>query len=214
MPLAATLLMWVAIFLMGYLLAGQRSRWEQKMVQQGAVVHFGLNKVMKYGFEEDMKSLQKVLGTIQAEYQSLPESTAELTEEQIAELAQKRKAIASSLGQTVGIVEQLKVHYGLSADEQQAILALIAQKEAELQGTSPKSEATIDSKTENAKTPAQTKTVAPPGSGNLSKENAASGSGKPNTAAPSATGTAKERSAKSSNGPVKPIPALAEKPSS
>src|SRR5262245_37640379 len=54
LPTALTLLAWICLFLLGYLYAGFRSRWEKEMIVQGAVAHYGLTKVLGYGLEKKL----------------------------------------------------------------------------------------------------------------------------------------------------------------
>ena len=51
---AATMLAWLSLFLLGYLVAGSRSRWEQEKIIEGTVAHYGYSKVMKLGLEQDL----------------------------------------------------------------------------------------------------------------------------------------------------------------
>jgi len=58
LSLATQLLAWTAVFLMGYLLAGWRTSWERQRVIEGVVAHYGVDKVIKLGLQENLVEVQ------------------------------------------------------------------------------------------------------------------------------------------------------------
>ena len=130
--LATTLLAWVAVFLLGYLLASTRSRWEREMVVEGAVAHYGINKLMKVGLEENVNGVRRVVSAIRDEVQKLPAPGEKLSEEQTAAAAKRRKVISDNLLLCERALEEIENEYGLSEDEQLALARLVAEKQAAL----------------------------------------------------------------------------------
>ncbi len=138
LPMLTMVLSFLAVFLLGYLIAGQRSKWERDALRRGVVAHYGLTKVMKPGFEKDMSMIESLLKQLQTEFEKLPAPTEELSDGEKAEAAKRRKLIAYALKNSVLAFEQVKEEYALSAVEQAAVAHLMAQKQAELGGQSLK----------------------------------------------------------------------------
>lgn len=130
--LATTLLAWVAVFLLGYLLASTRSRWEQEMIVEGAVAHYGINKLMKVGFEERLNDVGRIVGAIREEVRKLPAPGEKLSKEQTADADKRREVISDNLLLCERALEEIGKAYGLSEEEQLALARLAAEKQAAL----------------------------------------------------------------------------------
>lgn len=137
LPTATTLLAWVAVFLLGYLAAGARSRWEQERMIEGTVAHYGYNKVMKFGLEQDLARVRKNLSSIGGELDKLPKATDKLAEDEATTAEKKRRVISDSLLLTEQTLGQIQEKYALTAGELSTLSQLVAQKHAELRGPSP-----------------------------------------------------------------------------
>jgi proteasome lid subunit RPN8/RPN11 len=137
LPTATTLLAWLSLFLLGYLAAGARSRWEQEKIIEGTVAHYGYSKVMKLGLEQDLAKVRKNLTSIGAELDKLPKATAKLAEDEASTAEKKRQVISDSLLLTERALGQIQEKYALTADELSTLSQLVAQKHADLRTPPP-----------------------------------------------------------------------------
>lgn len=164
LPFLTTFLSWVALFLLGYLISNWNSVLEERRIAQGAVAQFGYTKLMKLGLKDELTAIQQHTADIYQDFEKLPPPSADLSDEEMADAQKRRKLIVAKLGKHLQAIERLKIIYGLTPAEQQAVERLIAENEAELQGTKLKKEApakkteTTKAKTKTAKTKAVEKT--------------------------------------------------------
>jgi proteasome lid subunit RPN8/RPN11 len=132
LDLAMTLLSWLALFLLGYLFSGMHTRWEQEMIVEGTVAHYGFSKLMKIGLEDNLAKVRAELLNLADALDRLPDATAALPEDEAEAAAKQRKLIADRLAiceRALGEIQQL---YGLSEVERKALLNLIVHKQEEL----------------------------------------------------------------------------------
>lgn len=125
------LLAWLALFLLGYMLAGARTRWEQERLVEGVVAHYGLTKMVAVGLDQELAKVRKNLQAITAETKKLPAPTGKLSEEEAAAAAKQQKLVADSLLLTEKMLEQVQTRYSLTAEERGALSQLLMQKQAE-----------------------------------------------------------------------------------
>lgn len=120
--LATTLLTWLAVFLLGYSLAGWRTRWEQNMIVEGAVAHYGYNKLLRFGLDDRLQAVRAQLADLSAAAQKLPEPNAKLTDEQAATAAKLRSAILSGFAVVQQSLKSTELKYCFT-DAETAMLA-------------------------------------------------------------------------------------------
>jgi len=125
------LLAWLALFLLGYMLAGARTRWEQERLVEGVVAHYGLNKVMAVGLDQELVKVRKNLQAISAEAKKMPEPTGKLTDEEAAAALKQQRLVSDSLLLTEKMLEQVQTRYALTPEERAALSQLLMQKQAE-----------------------------------------------------------------------------------
>lgn len=125
------LLAWLALFLLGYMLAGARTRWEQERLVEGVVAHYGLTKMMALGLDQELAKVRKNLQAISAETKKLPAPTDKLSEEDATAAAKQQKLVADSLQLTEKMLEQVQARYALTMEERAALSQLLMQKQAE-----------------------------------------------------------------------------------
>jgi proteasome lid subunit RPN8/RPN11 len=130
--LLTTLVSGLCVFLLGYLAAGWRSRWEQQMIAEGAVAHYGYNKVLKLGLDQDLAKVRQALAAISEGFEDLPEANDELSKDEAAAALKQRKAIGDALAASESKLTQIQQQYAVSADEQRILLMLLAEKHAQL----------------------------------------------------------------------------------
>lgn len=125
------LLAWLALFLLGYMLAGARTRWEQERLVEGVVAHYGLTKMMAVGLDQELAKVRKNLQAISAEAKKMPAPTGKLSEEEATAAAKQQKLVADSLLLTEKMLEQVQTRYALTPEERAALSQLLMQKQAE-----------------------------------------------------------------------------------
>jgi proteasome lid subunit RPN8/RPN11 len=129
---AATMLAWLSLFLLGYLVAGSRSRWEQEKIIEGTVAHYGYSKLMKLGMEQDVAKIRQNLQAIGAELEKLPDATAKLSEQEATAADHQRQMIGDRLLLAERALAQVQEKYALSAAELATLSQLVTMKLAEL----------------------------------------------------------------------------------
>lgn len=125
------LLAWLALFLLGYMLAGARTRWEQERLVEGTVAHYGVTKILKEGLDQNLAKVRKNLQAISAATEKLPAPNGKLTEEETAAALEHQKSITDSLVMTEKMLQELQDRYALTLQEQIALSQFILQKQAE-----------------------------------------------------------------------------------
>jgi len=124
------LLSLLALFLLGYLLAGWRTSWERQAVIDGVVSQYTDFKLAKIGLREELAEIQKYLNSIASEFKKMPASTKELSPEQQKELGNAKKMIVNSLLAIEQRVKMISDRYGFSDEDRRALLRLKSRLEA------------------------------------------------------------------------------------
>lgn len=154
------LIAYMALFLLGYLVSGLRSAWEDQMLREGAVYHFGIWKGLRPGLREELDTVARDLKVIARavrthdskppDVKSSDKEAASVTTEQIVE----------GLGAVGKRVEALKTVYGYTDTEQEAVHQLIARAEGMIR-RSPEEAAAESDKAAVEATPRAAKDPAP-----------------------------------------------------
>jgi proteasome lid subunit RPN8/RPN11 len=133
--IATRLLAWAALFLMGYLLSGLKSNWDRRMIETGAVYHYGVWKGLRPALEIYFNDVQKRLDDLAADVQTL--SVAPAADES-EEAAAKRRRQWQDLQKDVAILQdrmaEINSTYMLSPEERRDLAEWVAFKTAELSG--------------------------------------------------------------------------------
>jgi len=125
------LLSLLALFLLGYLLAGWRATWERQAIVDGVVSQYTQFKMAKIGLREELDEIQAFLHSVAHELKKMPASTGKLSPEEQEDLRNLRKMIVNSLLGIEGRVKQISDRYGFSDEERRALLRLKSRLEAE-----------------------------------------------------------------------------------
>lgn len=139
--LTGTLLAFLALFLMGYLMAGWRTSWERQAVIDGVVSNYTNFKQVKIGLREELAEVQKFLRAAAKEIKMMPTTGEKLSAEQQEKLNNSKKLLANSL---LGIQKKLQAisnRYGFSQEEIQSILQLKTRLDAQHRKLQEKQEA-------------------------------------------------------------------------
>jgi proteasome lid subunit RPN8/RPN11 len=151
-PGVASLLFYVAFFLLGYLLASMKSGWEQRTLAEGAVAHFGIWSILRAGLPEELERLGRDLASAGRPLESLKQSD-ENHDKTLLEVRAQLAVLAARLA-------ALKSKYGYTPAEENAIRQLLLEKLAEVsQGSQARP--SPETKSANA-TPGQPGTEEPP----------------------------------------------------
>ncbi|MEQ9379799.1 MAG: Mov34/MPN/PAD-1 family protein [Pirellulales bacterium] len=139
-----TVLAALCLFLIGYGLAAMKSRWEQDRIVQGVVAHYGVNKLMRLGFEERLQETRTRLAAVDSEVgQLLNVDQAKLDDKQREVFDKRKRAVAKALAQSQELLRRIEAVYGYTDLERTALANYVAAKEAELSGMfKPKAPAT------------------------------------------------------------------------
>jgi proteasome lid subunit RPN8/RPN11 len=123
-PGLASLLIYVAFFLMGYVLASLRSGWEQRTLAEGAVAHFGLWSILRPGLPEELDRLGRDLVSVERPLESLKQSD----QNQDRALAEVRSQLAALAAR----IAALKSRYGYTPAEEALLRQMLTEKLAEI----------------------------------------------------------------------------------
>lgn len=118
-------MIYLLVFLTGCLVASVRGRWEQQMLVEGALTHYGIWKSIKPGFRENMEIVDKALGQMQKQTETLAKQHVALAGD-AAEDAQAQWA------ETISLLKQVRValikvtdQYALSPGDEDILRKLI-----------------------------------------------------------------------------------------
>ncbi|MCA9079908.1 MAG: hypothetical protein KDA58_05085, partial [Planctomycetaceae bacterium] len=163
-----TALAWCCLFLLGVQVANTYNTWERNMLVAGAVAHYGNQKVLKTGLSDDLLLVRNEIVQLHNALATLPTVNAELSKEEQAKVTELRRQLLQHMALVVKKLESMESEYGLSPEEKQALLALVADKQAALrkrtqaQGSSTGSkEATGSEESTDAKSSAEPDNNAP-----------------------------------------------------
>jgi proteasome lid subunit RPN8/RPN11 len=148
-----TMLLVMLCFLLGYLLAGQRSRWEQLRLVEGTVAHYGLWQGLRPGLEEGLAALRKELTVVSDRMDALSREHIRLSGDNAKEKTKEWNQLRESLTASRQLLKQLEDRYSLSPEEQAVLSKIVAQRMAELSASQPEPPAKKTSKDRNAEKP-------------------------------------------------------------
>ncbi|QEH34192.1 Mov34/MPN/PAD-1 family protein [Aquisphaera giovannonii] len=118
------LLLAILLLLLGYLLGGLRSGWERQAIIEGTVAHYGIWNGLRPGLSTDLERLGQDMAAAVRPLGSLsPEK-----EPDRKALAEARERLVALVGRTA----EMRVKYGLSADEEAALRRLVVDRIAEV----------------------------------------------------------------------------------
>jgi hypothetical protein len=117
-------MVYLAVFLLGYLLAAQRSAWEQRNLVEGVVAHFGIWKGLRPGLRDDFEALQNDLASA-ARPLEIASSKPDGREV-------PSKELHAHLARAAARVEMMKGLYGYTDQEQAAVERYVLSRYEEL----------------------------------------------------------------------------------
>ena len=135
--LVSTVLAWVCMFLMGYLVSGWWSTAERQLILEGTVAHFGAFKLMRIGWEEELQEVDFRLQAIAPEVKRLAEEHTKAAGDDGAKVSKQWHQIRVILSDSQVRVANARDRYGLSDAERAAMARLVTIKQAEVVGDRP-----------------------------------------------------------------------------
>jgi proteasome lid subunit RPN8/RPN11 len=122
----------VAAFVIGYLLAGMKTSWEQQRIVEGTVAHFGTWKCLRPGLRENLGKVSEDVRVIQLALNDLADRDIKAAGEKAADEKAKWDMLSLAMRRTEENLQVLGAVYGFDAAEMAAWKALFADKVAEL----------------------------------------------------------------------------------
>lgn len=133
-PILIRGLAWVAIFLIGYLLALKGNAWERQRLAEGAVVHYGVWKGLRPGLGEALTAVNDELTKTAERLAPLSKNHISLAGEDADATRKEWQQVHRSIEAARQALEHVKATYSLTPEEAAAVNAVIAAKIAEMRG--------------------------------------------------------------------------------
>lgn len=129
---ALTLLLGLCAGLLGYLWGGQLTSWERQRLEAGAVAHFGLWKLYKPGFEENLTKVLQVQGQVYQRMQMLAEAHVAGAGDKQGDVQKEWNRIYQDLDSVSKAQLTILQEYGMTEAERAELRELLAAKQGEL----------------------------------------------------------------------------------
>ena len=127
-----TMLAGLSLFLLGYLLAGWRTRWEQSMVVEGAVAHYGQYKIARLGLRDHLLLVRDELHALRAALDKQPSPGEKLSEEAVQTAIKVQRSISDGLAVASESLRSISDLYSFTPQEEDVLVRFNAAKQAEL----------------------------------------------------------------------------------
>ena len=115
----------VVVFLLGYLLAGLKTAWDEQRIIEGTVAHFGLWKCLRPDLREHLAEVANNVGMIQAAVDDLAAQHIKLSGKESADVKAKWGEVSDALYHTRENLRILGTVYGLDPAETAAYKAFV-----------------------------------------------------------------------------------------
>jgi len=132
LAMARYAMLYLLLFLVGYLLGGLRSAWERERLIEGTVAHYGIWKVLRPGLRQELDRATSNLDAIYAAVDQLAKRHVELAGDQAAETKAIWNEVRGAMRDTRRWLVDINGLYSLSPEEELVVARLIAAKQAEL----------------------------------------------------------------------------------
>lgn len=132
--ITTTAMAWLCLFLLGYLVSGQSSRWQESMIREGAVAHYGVWNLMHTGWENDIRETSAELDAVAKEVKRLSDSHISETETERAALRKQWLNVRRHIAAAHTRLKRAQSRYSLSDEEKRALAIVTSMKVAELSG--------------------------------------------------------------------------------
>lgn len=147
--IATTVLAWLCMFLLGYLLHGARSRWDEQMLREGTVAHYGVFNLQMLGWEDQMRETQQKLEAVSIEVKSLADDHASAAGDKGNAVRKQWRSVREQLAESTAALEKARSRYGLGAVERATLERMVSEKIAEVSGVRSRERNTKPNTTSN-----------------------------------------------------------------
>ena len=121
-------LAYLALFLLGYLIAGMRSSWEQNRLIDGTVAYYGIWKGLRPGLEDAIGVLRDDLSVIAKNADGLAARTAKGEQEDAADQQEQWKELRERLASSRKMMDRIKANYCFSPEEARLVEAMVVDR--------------------------------------------------------------------------------------
>ncbi|MBC8116608.1 MAG: hypothetical protein H7062_19620 [Candidatus Saccharimonas sp.] len=129
------------MILLGYLLHGVGSSWNERMLREGTVAHYGVFNLQMLGWEDRMRETQQKLEAVGIEVKSLADDHARAAGEKGEDVRKRWRTVREQLAASTAAIDEARSRYGLGNAERAVIERLTNEKVAELSGIKPRERA-------------------------------------------------------------------------
>jgi proteasome lid subunit RPN8/RPN11 len=134
LPGLSRVLMYVAVFVIGYLLASLPNSWRQRRMIEGTVAYYGIWKGLRPGLKEHLDAVASNLDKVSAALTRVEDQRRDRTEDSAETEQAEWQEIRRQLHLTQRLLASIQARYCLDAVEAAVVAEIVAQKLAELEG--------------------------------------------------------------------------------
>jgi proteasome lid subunit RPN8/RPN11 len=129
--------LYIIVFLIGYLLAGGRSAWEERMIVQGAFAQYGILNVMNLGLRDNLESADVRLAAVDKALHFLAAEPAKKDSKDAKSRSDEWKTAQKNLQETRILLKHIADRYALSPEDEIRIKQILTEKLAKLEEMKP-----------------------------------------------------------------------------
>jgi proteasome lid subunit RPN8/RPN11 len=138
LSLVQSAILFVLVFLVGYLLAGMKSGWEDRMIVNGAVAHYGLWKGIRPGLRQNLEEVSARLQSAAASMKTLAADAEKATGDEADKKRVQWKETQEKVQSARMLADLIADKYSLTPEEENILAKMVADKLVELEaGKSP-----------------------------------------------------------------------------
>lgn len=126
------LLTTLVAFLLGTTYARFTASWERQSIVEGVVAHYGVNKVVKIGLQEDLEVVSDRLRELANAVRTSADTPSGDEAPSPKAVAQRRRMIETGFRDTITAIRQIGERFGYDEFERRALLKYVAEKQAAL----------------------------------------------------------------------------------
>jgi proteasome lid subunit RPN8/RPN11 len=126
------LLLTALAFLVGHSLSRLQASWERQRIVDGVVAHYGVNKLVKLGLQENLDVVSNRLKDLASASQRLAEAARSGDAAAIEEAEKAQQLIERGYRECIGALKQIGDRFGHDEFERRALALYLAEKQASI----------------------------------------------------------------------------------